>query len=82
MKCENLELLPGGLLKLPESYLLDLGIKDQVLCCLEEEVIVIRPFYNEIKSESKKLLDELRKDGFEGEALLNEYKRIKKASKP
>ncbi len=82
MKCEHLELLPGGKIKIPGEYLLELGIKDQLICCLEDGQLIIRPFYDGLKPESKNLLDSLREKGFQGEELLNEYKKIKRASKP
>lgn len=78
MKAEILKINNNGSLVIPTDYILNLGIRDRVLCIFDDDQIILRPFYDEIKEESKDLLEELRDEGLEGEELLLEYKRRKK----
>lgn len=78
MKAEVLTIDNHGNLIIPKEYILNLEIRNKVLCILDDDEIIIRPFYEELKDDSKSLLEKIKDEGFSGEELLNEYKRRKK----
>ena len=78
LKSEILEVLSGGEIHIPEDYILELGIGEKVICFLENGELVIRPFFEEIKEDSKDILEDLKARGFTGEELLNEYKKVRR----
>ncbi len=78
MKAEVLTIDNHGNIIIPKEYILNLEIRNKVLCILEDDEIIIRPFYEELKDDSKSLLEKIKDEGFSGEELLNEYKRRKK----
>lgn len=75
MKAEILKVGQAGKISLPADYLVELGIRDQVICFMEEGQLIIRPFFEEQREETKDLLEVLREEGYSGEELLLEYKK-------
>ena len=67
---------------IPQKYFEELGFEKDAICYIDGDAIIIKPIARSGREFSEFILEDLIKEGFEGEALLNEFIRRKAQVRP
>ncbi|MCL2605650.1 MAG: AbrB/MazE/SpoVT family DNA-binding domain-containing protein [Coriobacteriia bacterium] len=67
---------------IPQKYFQELGFEKDAICYIDGDSIVIKPIARSGREFSEFILEDLIKEGFEGEALLDEFIRRQAQVRP
>ena len=67
---------------IPQKYFQELGFEKDAICYIDGDSIVIKPIARSGREFSEFILEDLIKEGFEGEALLEEFIRRQAQVRP
>lgn len=68
---------------IPQAFFSALGFTNEAECSIQDNALIIRPVKSEMTGEFAELiLEDLIKQGYSGEELLNEFKKVQSSIKP
>jgi len=67
---------------IPQKYFKELGFEKDAVCYIDGDAIVIKPIARSGREFSEFILEDLIKEGYEGEALLDEFIRRQALVRP
>ena len=84
MKSKRISVSEKRQITIPKKFYEKMGIGDEVECFLDEDngFILIRPISRDNDDFSEQILADLIAQGYSGENLLNEFKRMKQKVRP
>ena len=67
---------------IPSKYFEALGLSDEVNCIYSNNMLILTPVKNEDSAFAEEILSDLIDQGYTGQKLLNEFKRINRQIRP